>query len=126
MNRGVQEPWLDTRKDSAYVDRELGRLQEKADSLISSFTGLASIVGNLHSLFEARSVRLLTLLGMTVLPLSFTSGPFSMSGEYALGNSHFWGFPRCFRDIDRSDLRNNLYTTFLEQGNIRRGFPGTS
>ena len=46
-----------------------------------------------------------------------------MSGEYAPGNSHFCVFPRRFRDIDRSDLRNNLYTTFLEQGNIRRGFP---
>jgi hypothetical protein len=49
-------------------------------------------VGNRQSLFEARSVRLLTLLGMTVLPLSFTSGLFSMSGEYAPGNSHFWVF----------------------------------
>lgn len=85
-----ERSWTDVRVDFAHIERQFGRLQEKSDSLISSFTGLASIVGNRQSLAEARSVRLLTLLGLTFLPLSFISGLFSMATPYSPGNSSFW------------------------------------
>lgn len=85
-----QRSWTDVRADFAHIERQFGRLQEKSDSLISSFTGLASIVGNRQSLAEARSVRLLTLLGLIFLPLSFISGLFSMATPYTPGNSRFW------------------------------------
>ena len=55
-----QPSWTDVRVDFAHIERQFGRLQEKSDSLISSFTGLASIVGSRQSLVEARSVRILT------------------------------------------------------------------
>lgn len=85
-----QRSWTDVRADFTHIERQFGRLQEKSDSLISSFTGLASIVGNRQSLAEARSVRLLTLLGLIFLPLSFISGLFSMATPYTPGNSCFW------------------------------------
>jgi Mg2+ and Co2+ transporter CorA len=48
------------------------------------------MVGNRQSLDEAASVRVLTLLGMTFLPLSLVSSLFSMGGAFLPGERLFW------------------------------------
>jgi hypothetical protein len=81
---------MDASEDFLTFEELYQNLKRKAEGLVSSFTGLAGIVGNRQSLTEARSVRLLTVLGMAFLPLSFTSGLFSMTAQYLPGASKFW------------------------------------
>ena len=81
---------MSTPEDFATLDDLFQSLKKQAESLVSSFTGLAGIVGNRQSLNEARSVRFLTALGMAFLPLSFTSGLYSMTAPYLPGASKFW------------------------------------
>jgi len=87
---GNPSDWMDASQDFLVLEELLLELNKKAQGLVSSFTGLAGIVGNRQSLNEARAVRLLTILGMTFLPLSYASGLFSMTNNYLPGGSQFW------------------------------------
>jgi hypothetical protein len=86
----VPSDWSNTSHDFIVLGQIFADLERKSESLISSLTGLAGIVGNRQSLAESRSVRILSMLGMTFLPLSFTSGLFSMADKYRPGASMFW------------------------------------
>ena len=81
--------WKDTRSDYVSIATDLDEQIRLSETLISSFTGLASIVGTRRSLDEARSVRILSVLAMTFLPLSLTASIFSMSNEYGPGQPKF-------------------------------------
>lgn len=76
--------------DFQYIENQLQRLKIRADGLLNSFTSLQSIIGNRQSLDEARSVRILTVLGMTFLPLSLVASLLSMGGNFMPGASDFW------------------------------------
>lgn len=72
-------------------------MKARSDDLISSFTVLTRILGNRQalkeanrSLHEVKSVKILTLLGMLFLPLSFAYGILNMNGDFLLGASLFW------------------------------------
>ena len=89
--------WESCEKDFHVIYRKLRGMKARSDDLISSFTGLAGILGNRQalkeanrSLHEAKSVKILTLLGMLFLPLSFASGILSMNGDFLPGASLFW------------------------------------
>jgi hypothetical protein len=89
--------WEKCEKDFHVIYRKLRGMKTMSDNLISSFTGLAGILGNRQalreasrSLHEARSVKILTLLGMLFLPLTFASGILSMNGDFLPGSSLFW------------------------------------
>ena len=82
--------WMDTASDFLYIEAQLERLRNQADGLLNSFTSLAGIVGTRQSLDEARSVRVLTVLGMTFLPLSLVASLLSLSGNYQPGKAKFW------------------------------------
>ena len=84
--------WKDTRSEYMSIAAELDEQISFSQTLISAFTGLASIVGTRRSLEEARSVRILSVLGMIFLPLSLTAGIFSMSNEYGPGQPKFAQF----------------------------------
>ena len=84
--------WKDTRSDYMSIATDLDEQIRLSETLISSFTGLASIVGTRRSLDEARSVRILSVLAMTFLPLSLTASIFSMSNEYGPGQPKFAQF----------------------------------
>ena len=89
--------WISCKKDSHLIRRKFLGLKNRSDAMTSSFAGLAGILGNRQalneaqrSLHEARSVKILTLLGMFFLPLSFTSGLLSMNDKYLPGETQFW------------------------------------
>ncbi|KAG8528225.1 uncharacterized protein KY384_007142 [Bacidia gigantensis] len=89
--------WAACEKDFHLINRKLIGLKQRANALISSLTGLAGILGNRQtlkeasrSLHEAKSVKILTFLGMMFAPLFLTSGIFSMSEKYLPGGSFFW------------------------------------
>ncbi|KAK5052721.1 hypothetical protein LTR84_002587 [Exophiala bonariae] len=86
----THDAWKDTAPDFVYIETELERLKDHAKGLQSSFTSLAGIAGNRQSLDEARSVRILTVLGMTFLPMSLVASLLSMGGDYLPGESRFW------------------------------------
>jgi hypothetical protein len=90
LEPGDPAKWTNTRKDFKAIELRLLQLKAKSDNLIASFVGLASMVSNRQSFLEARMVQLLTILGMTFLPLSFTSRLFSMAGSFTPGGSQFW------------------------------------
>ena len=93
MTLGISRPsadWRDVSRDFIHLRGLFEELNRKAETLVSDFTGLAGIVGNRHSLGEARSVRVVTILGMTFLPLSFVSSLFSMEPRYLPGGCYFW------------------------------------
>jgi hypothetical protein len=82
--------WMDVSEDFLTLEEDFWDLKKKAEGLVSSYTGLASIVSSRHSLAEARGIRILTYLGMFFLPLSCVSGLFSMSEEYLPRAPKFW------------------------------------
>ena len=91
--------WISCEKDFHLINRKLMGLKQRSDVLISSLTGLAGILGNRQtlkeasrSLHEAKSVKILTLLGMMFAPLFLTSGIFSMSEKFLPGATYFWVF----------------------------------
>ena len=93
----VLHSWETSAKDFHVIQRKLLSLKNRSNNMLASFTGLAGILGNRQalkeanrSLHEARSVKILTFLGMIFLPLSLTSGLLSMNGEYNPGASQFW------------------------------------
>ncbi|KAI9804474.1 MAG: hypothetical protein M1825_001373 [Sarcosagium campestre] len=76
--------------DFLYIHRRMLELYRRTETLAASLTGLISILESKRSLEEARSLKTLTLLGMVFVPLAFTSGMFSMSGDYLPGKRKFW------------------------------------
>jgi hypothetical protein len=70
-------------EDFIQIYRQLQGLKQRIQTVISSVSGLLSIV-------EAKRMKELSNLGMLFIPLAFTSGIFSMSGNYAPGGSSFW------------------------------------
>jgi Mg2+ and Co2+ transporter CorA len=90
LEPGDPNKWTNTRKDFKSIELRLLQLKVKSDALINSFVGLASIVNSRQSFLEARILRFLTILGMIFLPLSFTSGLFSMAGSFSPGGAQFW------------------------------------
>ena len=93
----ASKEWASCEKDFHLINRKLRGLKSRSDILTSSLTGLASILGNEQalketnrSLHEAKSVKILTTLGMMFLPLSLTSQILSMSERFLPGPGQFW------------------------------------
>ena len=93
----ASKDWSSCEKDFRLINKKLKGLKSRSDTLTSSLTGLAGILGNRQalkeanrSLHEAKSVKILTLLGMMFLPLSLTSQILSMSERFLPGPGHFW------------------------------------
>ncbi|PVI03756.1 hypothetical protein DM02DRAFT_612052 [Periconia macrospinosa] len=82
--------WTDSQKDFQYIYFRLKILKERADTLMQSMTGLASIAGNRQNLEEAKRVKRLNLLALLFIPLAYTSSLFSMQDNYAPGKDQFW------------------------------------
>jgi len=82
--------WEDCCADFQQIHYRLKVLKGRADTLLQSMTGLASIAGNRQSLDEAKRVKRLTLLGLVFIPLAYTSALFSMQDNYAPGKRLFW------------------------------------
>jgi Mg2+ and Co2+ transporter CorA len=82
--------WKDCERDLQYVYFRLKILKERADSLTTSMTGLASIAGNRQNLEEAKRVKRLNLLALLFIPLAYTSSLFSMQDNYAPNKKKFW------------------------------------
>ncbi|PSN59611.1 hypothetical protein BS50DRAFT_227299 [Corynespora cassiicola Philippines] len=82
--------WWECERDFQYIYHRLGILKGRADTLMQSMTGLASIAGNRQNLEEAKRVKRLNLLALLFIPLAYTSSLFSMQDSYAPGNGQFW------------------------------------
>lgn len=93
--RRTSTDWADCEIDYQYVYHRLKVLKERADNLMSSMTGLASIAGNRQSLEEAKRVKRLNLLALLFIPLAYTSSLFSMQDNYAPNKSQFWVYWVC-------------------------------
>jgi len=81
--------WKDS-EDFQYVYFRLKVLKQRADNLMQSMTGLASIAGNRQNLEEAKRVKRLNLLALFFTPLAYTSSLFSMQDRYAANQKHLW------------------------------------
>ena len=90
LTKNTTRHWMRTTEDFTNIEEQFLSLRQKAESLLNSFTGLAGMVGNRQSLDEARSVGLLTVLGIAFVPLSLVASLFSMSDEYRPGAGNFW------------------------------------
>jgi Mg2+ and Co2+ transporter CorA len=84
-------------KDFIGIHNNLKSLHRRSGTLASDFNGVAAIVLNREalkeanrSIREARSVRVLTLLGMLFLPLSYASSLLSMATDFLPGAKNFW------------------------------------
>lgn len=82
--------WKECGTDFQYIYFRLGTLKERADTLMSAMTGLASIAGNRQNLEEAKRVKRLNLLALFFIPLAYTSSLFSMQDNYSPGSAKFW------------------------------------
>ncbi|CAM1510821.1 Fc.00g083340.m01.CDS01 [Cosmosporella sp. VM-42] len=93
------QTWTDSNIDFQHLLRQAITLKDRASAMNEAFTGLTGIVGNAQSnreaqrsIREAKSVKVLTLIAMIFIPLSFTCGLFSMGENYLPGKSRFWVF----------------------------------
>lgn len=87
--------WKDCEVDYQYAYLRLKVLKERADNLMTSMTGFASIAGNRQSLDEAKRVKRLNLLALLFIPLAYTSSLFSMQDNYAPNKPQFWVYWVC-------------------------------
>ena len=92
QNSQGTDNWRGCESDFKVIRRGLYGVEERLNGLVSSTTGLNGILGNRSALQEARRVKVLTILGMTFLPLTFASGLLSMNSSFLPGSSHFWVF----------------------------------
>lgn len=90
LDSGRRVAWTDCQKDFQYIYFRLKILKERADTLMQSMTGLASIAGNRQNLEEAKRVKRLNLLALLFVPLAYTSSLFSMQDSYAPNKGKFW------------------------------------
>lgn len=82
--------WRDCHRDFQYIYFRLKILKQRADTLMSAMTGLASIAGNRQNLEEAKRLKRLNLLALLFIPLAYTSSLFSMQDEFSPGREKFW------------------------------------
>ncbi|KAK4454550.1 hypothetical protein QBC34DRAFT_392002 [Podospora aff. communis PSN243] len=89
--------WKDVSADFRLLYHRLIYLQQSAERINASITGLASIVGNRQafreqqlSLHAAEKSRGLTFIGLVFIPLAFVASLFSMSEPYGPGGDQFW------------------------------------
>ncbi|KAF2802596.1 uncharacterized protein BDZ99DRAFT_428324 [Mytilinidion resinicola] len=82
--------WMDSAKDYQYIRLRLESLKARADTLMAAMTGLASIAGNHQALDEAKRAKRLTLVGLVFIPLAYSTSLFSMTDNFAPGQSAFW------------------------------------
>jgi len=94
---GAITSWKDVSADFRLLYHHLLYLQQSAERINASITGLASIVGNRQafreqqlSLHAAEKSRGLTFIGLVFIPLAFVSSLFSMSDPYGPGGDLFW------------------------------------
>ncbi|KAJ4288055.1 hypothetical protein N0V90_012072 [Kalmusia sp. IMI 367209] len=87
--------WTNCEKDFQYIYFRLKILKERADTLMQSMTGLASIAGNRQNLEEAKRVKRLNLLALLFVPLAYTSSLFSMQDSFMPGERSFWVYWVC-------------------------------
>lgn len=95
LNSTRRVDWKDCQKDFQYIYFRLKILKERADTLMQSMTGLASIAGNRQNLEEAKRVKRLNLLALLFVPLAYTSSLFSMQDDYAPNKGEFWVYWVC-------------------------------
>jgi len=76
--------------DLIYIHSRMCALKERCHRLSLSLTNVVSVIQSRQSSEEAHSLKILTLLGMLFVPLTFVSGIFSMSGEFLPGSRNFW------------------------------------
>jgi hypothetical protein len=69
--------------DFLRLSLEFQEFKRRVEALVTSLTSLLSI-------YETKRMKELSNLGMLFVPLAFTSGIFSMSGNYAPGEASFW------------------------------------
>ena len=98
---------IDCLRDFHDIHKRLIQLKARCDSSLSSFTDLAGIVHNRHSLLEAKSsleeakrsfheaksLKTLSWLATIFIPLTFASGILSMNDLYVPGPGQFWIYP---------------------------------
>lgn len=82
--------WRDINVDYQFLYKRFQDTRHRAEQLSSLITGLASMAGNRQSVFEAKSTKTLTVLGLVFIPLAYTASLFSMAEPYAPGNKLFW------------------------------------
>jgi hypothetical protein len=93
-NKGKSD-WKNCEIDYQYAYFRMKILKERADNLMTSMTGLASIAGNRQNLDEAKRVKRLNLLALLFIPLAYTSSLFSMQDNYAPNKPQFWVYWVC-------------------------------
>ncbi|KAK5657333.1 hypothetical protein OQA88_3398 [Cercophora sp. LCS_1] len=89
--------WQDVNADFQLLYHRFIYLQQSAERVNASITGLASIVGNRQAFKEqqlsqhtAEKSRGLTFIGLVFIPLAFVSSLFSMAEPYGPGGERFW------------------------------------
>lgn len=87
--------WTDCEKDFRYIYHRLKVLKDRADTLMQSMMGLASIAGNRQNLEEAKRLKRLNLLALVFVPLAYTSSLFSMADDFMPGKTSFWVYWVC-------------------------------
>lgn len=94
-NGGWQESVIDFQY-CLYRAKVLLKQAGELNNTYSSLTGIVnaelSLVEARRSIREAKSMKILTIVAMIFIPLSFTCGLFSMAGTYAPGGKNFWIF----------------------------------
>lgn len=76
--------------DYKYLVTEVQEYGSRLESILPVVTSMVQIVDSRRALAETSSVTRLTYLAVVFVPLTFTSGLFSMSGSLAPGENLFW------------------------------------
>jgi Mg2+ and Co2+ transporter CorA len=76
--------------DFESIHQRLDDCRKRIESLLPVVIGIFSLLEAQRSTFETKYATWLGILAMLFVPLTFTSGLFSMSDGYVPGEKHFW------------------------------------
>jgi hypothetical protein len=74
------QQWQGCTKDFEAIGNQLSKLWKRTETLSDSFVGLANVAALQASLDEARNIKILTVLGLFFLPLTYIATLFAIPG----------------------------------------------
>lgn len=91
QDRGTESTDSDVLLDDyTYVAERIDAYAHRLESMLPIVTSMVQVVDSRRSFAEIANVSRLTYLALIFIPLTFTSGLFSMNAENAPGGERFW------------------------------------
>jgi Mg2+ and Co2+ transporter CorA len=88
----TDELWTSLVDDYEHIDANIKEYSYRLENMLPIVTAVVQVVDTRRSFAETANVSRLTYLALVFVPLTFTTGLFSMNIDTAPGGKNFWAF----------------------------------